>query len=99
MRVSYLDNPAGGITVNLIHSWNRGEIEQVMSASSGPKDYVKNRVWQIFEDHPAIARVLMVRGQYSQISADKHPSPPFLLVVDAAGRAFDMASQEVTVAP
>jgi hypothetical protein len=90
MRVAYLESPAAGIVVNLIRSWKRGEIEQVMSSSSGPKDYVKNRIWQIFDDDPAIARVLMVRGQYSK-------SAPFLVLVDASGKAFDMTNREVKV--
>jgi transcriptional regulator of acetoin/glycerol metabolism len=100
MRVSYLDHPAVGITVNLVRSWDRGEITaQTMSASSGPKDYVRNRIWQIFEDHKNVVRVLMVRGEFSQIGSDKHPSPPFLLVADAAGKTFDIEGREVTVQP
>jgi hypothetical protein len=83
--------------VNLVASWKRGEIEQVMSASSGPKDYLKNQIWQVFEDNKAVDRVLMVRGEYSQIGPDKHMSPPFVLTVESSGKAYDMAHREVDI--
>jgi hypothetical protein len=97
MKVSYLDNPDRAITVNQIHAWGRGEIEPTMSASSGPKGYIRNHVWAIFEDYPAVARVLLVRGEYSRIGKDEHPSPPFLLLVDGNGQAWDMAGKPVVM--
>jgi hypothetical protein len=84
-RVCYRDEPGTALTVSLIHQWRRGDItEPVMSASSGPKDYVKNRVYAIFESNPAIDSVSMVRGG----------GPPFLLL--RIGRSyFDMSNREV----
>ncbi len=88
MRVAYRDEPAIGITVNLIRSWKRGEITPVSSASSGLKDYVLNHVWTVFEQLPFASRVLLVRGEYTQ-------SVPFLLIVTAAGKVFDVTAREV----
>ncbi|HZF23982.1 MAG TPA: hypothetical protein VE030_11025 [Burkholderiales bacterium] len=91
MRVAYRDNPAIAGTVNLIRSWERGEIaEPTMSTSSGPKATIRNHIFAIFERYPHVGRVLMVIGKYSQ-------SVPFLLVVDEAGQFFDMAGKEVVV--
>ena len=52
MRVAYRDEPAIGITVNLIRAWKRGEIDPVTGAS-GLKDYTKNHVWHIFSSSPS----------------------------------------------
>jgi len=98
MRVSYRENPEIVIEVNLIQSWRRGDIpEPAMSASSGPKDYTRNHIWAIFDRYPSVHRVLMVRGRYSEIGVKKHPSPPFLLVENQFGEAFDMAGKPVLV--
>ena len=100
MRVAYRADPAVTITVNLIRSWERGEIQEMaMSGSSGPKDYTRNHIFSIFERYPRVMRVLMVRGEYSQIGADKRLSAPFLLVLDGFGRYFDMAGKEVVIEP
>jgi hypothetical protein len=89
MRVSYREDPAVSFTANLIRAWARGEIEgPVMSTSSGPKDYVRNHIWAIFDRFPDVASVLMVRGEYTH-------SRPFLLVTNEAGQIFDMAGKEV----
>jgi hypothetical protein len=84
-RVQYKDAPADGLTVRLIQTWRRGDIDHaVMSASSGPKDYVKNVIFALFEANSRIDTVLMVRAS----------GPPFLLV--RAGRSyFDMSNKEV----
>jgi len=96
LRLCYRNDPAVGITVNVIHRWARGDIDgPVMSASSGPKDYTRNHIWSIFERYEWVAAVVMARGLYSQIGQDKHPSLPFLLLVGADGRVFDMAGKEV----
>jgi hypothetical protein len=97
-RVAYYADPAVSIRVNLIRAWERGEIDApVMSASSGPKDYIRNHIWAIFDRFPRVARVLMVRGEHSQIGKDQHPSPPFLLAVDAVGEVWDMAGKPVVI--
>jgi len=96
LRLAYADDLEVGIIVHLIHRWDRGDIaEPAMSASSGPKDYTRNHIFSIFDHYEWVAAVLMVRGEYSQIGADKHPSPPFLLLLNAEGLAYDMAGKEV----
>lgn len=91
MRVSYRDEPHVSFKANVIRAWERGEIEApVMSASSGPKDYVRNHVFAIFDRHRDAARVLMMRGEYTR-------SVPFLLIADADGHAFDMVGREVVI--
>lgn len=96
-RVAYYEDPAVSIRVNLIRAWERGEIEMVMSASSGPKDYARNHICAIFDRFPRVQRVLMVRGEYAEIGKDHHPSPPFLLVVDGAGEVWDMAGKPIVM--
>ena len=85
-RVCYKDAPGQGLTVRLIRIWHRGEITPVMSASSGPKAYIKNGVFYLFEANPAIDAVLMVRA-----SGD-----PFVLF--RVGRSyFDVTHREVVI--
>ena len=96
LRLAYRTDPAVGIKVNVIQRWARGDIAApVMSASSGPKDYTRNHIWSIFDRYEWVEAVVMVRGQYSQIGADNHPSPPFLLLAGPGGSVFDMAGKEV----
>lgn len=54
---------AGGaaLTADLIYQWDRGDLEPI-TGSSGLKDYLRNQVWQIFQDHPKIDRVLMMHA-------------------------------------
>lgn len=99
-KVFYREDPCTSLRVTLIRTWKRGEIPgYVMSASSGPKAYVRNYIFQAFESDPGIVAVHMVRGQYSHIGDDKHHSPPFLLVSNGAGQFFDLAGLEVAVEP
>lgn len=101
-RLSPAADPAVGFTVNILRAWTRGEGEMqelVMSASSGPKDYTRNHIFAIFDKFPDIARILMVRGEYSEIGKDRHMSPAFLLCVNAAGEVFDMAGELVHLDP
>lgn len=92
-RVSFLDNPSAGLTASLVRRWERGEIpEPLMSASSGPKDYVCNKIWTIFDRYPQVAAVLMLRGEYAR-------SIPFLVMVTDAGQVIDMLGEEVVVEP
>lgn len=48
-------------TAHLSNNWQRIDPEiqagQVMSASSGPKEYLRNKVISLFEDHPDIDAV------------------------------------------
>lgn len=72
--------------VRLIATWDRGGIPApVMSASSGPKDYIKNRIFELFEAHPRINRVVMVRAS----------GPAFLLMRDEDNCWFDMSGKQV----
>lgn len=86
-RVSYKGAPDQSLTVTLIHAWHRGDIDHaVMSASSGPKEYIKNDVFYLFEDNPLIEAVLMVRAN----------GPPFFLL--RVGRQyFDVSKREVEI--
>jgi hypothetical protein len=99
MKVAYAADPAIAITVNLIHAWERGHLRKPVSGTSGPKDYTFNHVCAIFESYPGVARVLMVRGEFSRIGTDQHPSPPFLLLENAAGQVYDMEGEAVVVEP
>jgi hypothetical protein len=93
ITVCYRDDPAITIEVSVIRRWRRGEIDgPAMSASSGPKDYLRNHVFFVFERSPERQSVWMVRGQYLQ-------SAIFLLVVFSDGLVYDMAGREVVAAP
>jgi hypothetical protein len=78
---------AGGAALNvrLIAGWNRGDVQPV-SGGSGLKDYVKNRVYLIFEQQPKVDRVVMVRAS----------GPPFLLL-RVGEHWFDVMAKEVAV--
>jgi hypothetical protein len=84
-RVCYKDAPNVALTVRLIHTWHRGDIDHaIMSVSSGPKEYVKNIVHALFENSPALDAVSMVRAS----------GPPFFLL--RVGRRFySMDKREV----
>jgi hypothetical protein len=85
IRLSYKDAPDRALIVRLVRSWDRGDIDApIMSASSGPKAYVKNMVFALFESNAAIDAVLMVCGG----------GPPFLLV-RVGNIYFDMIKREV----
>lgn len=57
----YVDGPRA-IAAREIMTWNRGQLTMVMSASSGPKDYIRNQICALFESKPEVNRVVMVRG-------------------------------------
>lgn len=85
-RIRYADS-SKSLDVRLIHSWDRGEASPV-SGGSGLKDYVKNQVWQLFEDHRDVDRIVMVRAW----------GPPlFLLRMKACW--FDVTGKQVIAAP
>jgi hypothetical protein len=92
LKVSYLDDPASGsMIVTVIRRWKRGEMEgPIMSGSSGPKDYLRNHVWEIFDRFGDVQGVWLVRGRYAT-------SAMFLLLADPTGRLFDITGQEVEV--
>lgn len=86
-RVNYKAAPDQALTVRLIAVWHRADITApIMSASSGPKAYIKNDVFALFEGNPAIEAVLMVRGH----------GPPFFLL-RTGRRYFDVSKREVEV--
>lgn len=86
-RVRYKDAPDQAMHVTLIHAWHRGDIPApIMSASSGPKAYLKNDVFYLFETNPLIDAILMVRGN----------GPTFFLL--RYGRSyFDVSNREVEI--
>ena len=63
MTVRYADGDKS-IAVSIVGEWARGEVRMVMSASSGPKDYIKNQICAVFEQVPAIESIRMVIGEY-----------------------------------
>lgn len=76
---------AVSLSVSLITTWERGEIpELVMSTSSGPKDYLKNAVWLLFNSHPQIERVALVRSTRS-----------LFFLMRASGSWFDVTGKPV----
>lgn len=85
LRVSYVDG-SGSLDVTLISSWRRGEIAMVMSASSGPKDYMKNMICAAFDQVPGIDRIALVRSH----------GPLFALMHTAQGW-FDAAARQVRI--
>ena len=69
LSVRYADGQLS-IIVSLIYKWHRGDVPApVMSASSGPKDYVKNQVYDLFTQHQA-EEIILVRAA----------GPPFFLM-------------------
>ena len=51
--------------VKIVADWMRGDIKMVMSASSGPKDYVKNMIAMAFDTKPEIERIRMVISHHN----------------------------------
>lgn len=85
-RVNYAGSSTS-LDVTVIHLWNRADLPAVvMSASSGPKDYLCNRIFTVFESVRAADAVAMVRAN----------GPAFLLL-RSGEKYFDMAGKEVQV--
>ena len=80
--IRYADGTCA-LRIKLIYSWDHGSIVPV-SGSSGLKDYVKNDVWEIFQQQPEIERVVMVRAN----------GPTFFLL-RAKGAWFDISGKQV----
>jgi hypothetical protein len=86
IRVRYIGSP-DSLAVRLIKTWKRGEIiEQVMSTSGGPKEYIKNDVFGLFEKDQEVDAVSMVRA-----------NGPFFLLVRKGQRYFDVGNEPVEV--
>jgi hypothetical protein len=78
---------AGGgesLDVRPIFAWDRGFIDAPVGSSSGPKDYIKNQIWAVFNAQPAVDRIVMVRASGS----------PFLLL-RVKGAWFDVTGKPV----
>ena len=80
--------------VRILGEWERGEITMVMSASSGPKDYVKNLIAmaldakvKVGENSVPVEKIRMLCGEYKT-------SVPFC-VFQVRGRWFDCSGKEV----
>jgi hypothetical protein len=83
--VRYADSQQG-LPISLIATWNRGDIAApVMSASSGPKEYLKNDVWLLFDTHKQVNRVILVRSAGAL----------FFLMRDGANCWFDVKGKQV----
>lgn len=85
--------------VLVVGAWLRGEVQVVMSSSSGPKDYIKNLMAMVLESGISqgqgqpklkIDEIRLLCGEY-------RTSIPFC-VFRAAGRWFDCSGREVVFA-
>ena len=85
LRLSYKDGPGGALPVDVIHRWKRGDLPApVMSASSGPKDYIENQIWSVFHADAEVESVAMVRG-----------NGPAFIIIQKGGHWFDVAQKEL----
>ena len=86
--VRFKNDPTKGLTVRLIKTWKKGDLgdSPIMSASSGPKDYIRNQIWAIFDADHEIDAVSLVRAS----------GPPFLVIRKGA-QYFDVTHAEVEV--
>lgn len=86
-KLSYLPGSAQNLDVRVVVSWLRGDIDgMVMSASSGPKDYIKNQIYAAFQQVPAVEEIALMRA-----------GGPAFLVLRAGGRYFDATAREISV--
>jgi hypothetical protein len=87
LRIQYAE---GGplLEVRAIAAWDRGFMDAPVGSSSGPKDYIKNDIWSIFQAQPEVNRVVMVRASGS----------PFLLIRSTDNRWYDVTGKQVIVA-
>ncbi len=86
VKLRYAEGDGKTLTAFLITAWNRGDVPApVMSASSGPKDYIKNEIYQLFETGPGITRIVMMRGR----------GPTFYLFRREDGVWFDNTGKQV----
>jgi hypothetical protein len=84
-EISYAEG-GPSLRVRHIYTWDRDKMPPpVMSASSGPKDYIKNQICTLFDAHPEVDRVVMVRAS----------GPPFLLMRSEAKYWFDVSGKQV----
>lgn len=87
MTVRYADS-SKEISIDPIALWKRGDIAApVMSNSSGPKDYVKNQIFALFEEIPEAVAVVMVRGR----------GVPFCLIQTKDGAWRDITARQVVL--
>ena len=86
--IRYVDGEQS-LKVRKIATWDRATMpDPVMSASSGPKDYIKNQIWAVFDKNPAIDRIVMVRAS----------GPPFLLLRGPESCWFDVTGKQIVLA-
>ena len=89
VKIRYSDSEAWHETL-FVHTWRRGDREiqrgPIMSASSGPKDYLVNDIIKLFDD-PAVDGVSML------LSAAKK----MFLVIRKGARLEDMTGRPVTL--
>lgn len=85
VKIRYARGDSAFLTVRLIASWNREDVNYAkMSSSSGPKDYIWNDVYSLFQRNPKIDRVVMVRAS----------GPPFFLL-EAEHAWFDVTGKQI----
>lgn len=64
MKIAYA-GAANSYGVRVVGEWERGNLTMVMSASSGPKDYIKNLLCMAFDVRPEIERIRMVMNEHN----------------------------------
>lgn len=82
------DLGAAPLRVDLIQEWQRGDIPTQITGSSGPKDYIKNLIFEIFTSNPKVNRVVWLRGA----------GLPFLLLHLESRGWFDVTGRYVLIA-
>ena len=84
--VRYPNSPRA-LQVSVIQTWKRGVIPKSISGSSGPKGYLKNDVFFLFERQSRAAEVALVRSSAALL----------FLWRDQEGRWFDVGDEPVVV--
>lgn len=88
IAVRYADGDGRLLKAEVIFTWTRDDFPHgaFMSISSGPKDYLKNDVWTIFETVKAADTVVMLRA-----------AGPTFFLIHAAHQWFDVTARPVEV--
>lgn len=85
VKLAYAGSAMNPVGVRVVGEWDRGKLTMVMSASSGPKDYIKNLLCAQFDADPGIERIRMVINEHNV---------PFC-IFGVQGKWFDASAREV----
>ena len=85
--IRYVDGEKSVVALE-VFSWDRDDIPApIMSASSGPKDYFKNHIYQEFLDRPEIMRITLC--------TIARTGQPFAIFRDQQNCWFDASGKQV----